>query len=94
MLVGIATGEGLSASVAILNGPSPASDADAESLAARVLKIYAAALARSLNERSAFKTAASLYCDAGPDLTEDDVRGAVANIIRQLGNLQPFVPGT
>jgi hypothetical protein len=46
-----------------------------------VLEIYAATLARSLNERSAFEAAVRLYRSDDPDLSEDDARKAIANII-------------
>ena len=73
--------EALSASVAILDAPYAAPAANTESLEARVLEIYAATLARSLSERSAFETAVCLYRDTDRHLPEDSVRRAVANII-------------
>jgi hypothetical protein len=46
-----------------------------------VLEVYAATLARSLNECKAFEAAVRLYRDMDPDLSADDARRAVANII-------------
>jgi hypothetical protein len=79
---GIAMPEVLSASVAILGEHRPAPVATIEeSRDARVLEIYAATLARSLNERNAFEAAVRLCRSDAPDLLEDDARKAVANII-------------
>ena len=74
--------EALSASVAVFGEPNPpATPAAEESRIARVLELYAATLARSLNERNAFEAAVRLYGNEDPDLPEADVRKAVANII-------------
>jgi len=57
---------------------SPTSE---ETRDAAILEAYAATLARSLNERSAFDAAVRLYRTHEPDRSEDDARRAVANVI-------------
>jgi hypothetical protein len=71
--------EPLIAGAVIPGEPRP--PAGAEARADRVLELYAATLARSLNERNAFNAAVHLYREQSPDLPEDDARRAVANII-------------
>jgi hypothetical protein len=48
---------------------------------ALVIELYAATLARSLNERKAFDAAVHLYRRNQPDSPDDEARRAVANLI-------------
>lgn len=71
-----------SASLAVLDSPSlAAAPALEQSQNAQVLDLYAATLARSLNERNAFEAAVRMHRSHNPDLPEEAARQAVANLI-------------
>ena len=56
-------------------------DGDEEHRARVVLAVYTAVMASSRNERGAFEAAVETYRSEIPDLPEEDVRRAVAQII-------------